>query len=90
MGDGLQTFKNIKSPTRGNLGDFLRVVFKKYVEPQSMGKAEHKSQKLIFNASNQKLLDFRDELQGLAEDAFRMIGHFISENFIYDKMPHLK
>ena len=65
-------------------------IWENFWELSSMEIPEHKSQKFIFNPSNQKLLDFRDELQGLAKDAFGMIAHFIAENFIYDKMPHLK
>ena len=35
-GDSLQTFKNIKSPTRDNLGEVLAVFGRNYVKPQSM------------------------------------------------------
>ena len=82
-GDALQTFKNINGPTRENLGEILAVFRKKYVEPQSMATAKHKS--------NQKLVDFLDELQKLAKDAFGSAAHAIIEQFIYAKMPpHLK
>ena len=90
-GDALQTFKNISGPTRKNLGQILAVFQRKYVKPQSMATAKHKFQKLIFNPANQKLVDFLDELQKLAKDAFGIDAHAIIQQFIYAKMaPHLK
>ena len=90
-GDALQTFKNINGPTRENLGEILAVFRRKYVKPQSMATAKHKFQKLVFNPANQKLVDFLDELQKLAKDAFGIAAHAIIEQFIYAKMPpHLK
>ena len=46
-GDAPQTFKNITSPSRENLGEILTVFCKKYVKPQSMVTAKHKFQRLI-------------------------------------------
>ena len=90
-GDALQTFKNINGPTRENLGEILAVIRRKYVKPQSMATAKRKFQKLVFHPANQKLVDFLDELQKLAKDAFGIAAHAIIEQFIYDKMPpHLK
>ena len=90
-GDALQTFKNITSPHRENLGEILTVFPRKYVKPQSMATAKHKFQRLVFNTSNQKLIDFLDELQKLAKDAFGVAAQAIIEQFIYAKMPpHLK
>ena len=90
-GDALQTFKNINGPTRENLAEILAVFRRKYVKPQSMATAKHKFQKLVFNPANQKLVDFLDELQKLAKDAFGIAAHAIIEQFIYAKMPpHLK
>ena len=69
-GDAFQTFKNIASPSKENLHE-IRVIFRrKYVKPQSMAAAKHKFQKLVFDLSKQKLVDFLDELQRLAKDAF--------------------
>ena len=65
-GDALQTFKNITSPNRENLGEILTVFRRKYVKPQSMATAKRKSQRLVFNPANQKLIDLLDELQKLA------------------------
>ena len=59
-GDALQTFKNINGPTRENMGEILAVFQRKYVKPQSMATTKHKSQKLVFNPANQKLVDFLD------------------------------
>ena len=90
-GDALQTFKNISSPNRENLTEILTVFRRKYVKPQSMATAKHKFQQLVFNPANQKLIDFLDELQKLAKDAFGVDAQAIIEQFIYDKMPpHLK
>ena len=56
-----------------------------------MAKPKHKFWKLVFNPANQKLVDFLDEFQKLAKDAFAIAAHAISEQFIYTKMPpHLK
>ena len=90
-GDALQTFKNITSPNRGNLGEILTVFRTKYVKPQSMATAKHKVQQLVYNPANQKLFDFLDELQKLAKDEFGVAAQAISEQFIHAKMPpHLK
>ena len=56
-----------------------------------MGTTRHKFQKLVFNPANQKTVDFLDQLQKLAKDAFGIAAHAIMEQFIYAKMPpHLK
>ena len=90
-GDALQTFKNITSPNRENLVEILNVFRRKYVKPQSMATAKHKFQRLVFNPANQKLIDYLDELQKLAKDAFGVAAQAIIEQFIYAKMPpHLK
>ena len=90
-GDALQTFKNINGRTRENLREILAVFRRKYVKPQSVATAKHKFQKLVFNPANQKLVDFLDELQRLAKDAFGIAAHAITEQFIYANMPpHLK
>ena len=87
----MQTFKNINGPTRENLGEILAVFRRKNIKPQSMATAKHKFQRLVFNPVNQKLVDFLDELQKLAKDAFGIAAHAIIEQFIYAKMPpHLK
>ena len=56
-----------------------------------MATAKHKFQKLVFNPANRKLVDFPDELQKLAKNAFGVAAHAIIEQLIYAKMPpHLK
>ena len=93
-GDALQTFKNIGGPNRENLAKILTVFRRKYVTPQSMATAKHKFQQLVFivfNPANQKSIDFLDELQKLAKDAFGVDAQAIIEKLIYAKMPpHLK
>ena len=90
-GDALQTFKNNNGTTRENLEEILAVFRRKYVKPQSMATAKHKFQKVVFNPANQKLVDFLEEPQKLAKDAFGIAAHAIIEQFINAKMPpHLK
>ena len=90
-GDALQTSINITNPNRENLGEILTVFRRKYVKPQSMAAAKHKFQRLVFNPANQNLIDFLDELQKLAKDAFGVAAQAIIEQFIYAKKPpHLK
>ena len=90
-GDALQTFKNISSLNRENLTEIQTVFRRKYVKPQSMATAKHKFQQLVFNPANKKVIDFLDELQKLAKDAFGVDAQAIIEQFIYAKMPpHLK
>ena len=90
-GDALQTFKNISSRNRENLTEILTVFRRKYVKPQSMVTAKQNFQQLVFNPVNQKLIDYLDELQKLAKDAFGVAAQTIIEQFIYAKMPpHLR
>ena len=90
-GDALQTFRNITSPNRENLGEILTVFSRKYVKPQSMATAKHTFRQLVFNHANQKVIYFLDELQKLAKDAFGVAAQAIIEQFIYVKMPpHLR
>ena len=86
-GDALQTFKNISSPNRENLAKFLTVFRRKYVKPNSMATARHKFPQLVFNPANQQLIDFLDELQKLAKDAFGVAAQAIIDQIIYAKMP---
>ena len=87
IGDALQTLKKINGPTRENLEEILAVFRRKYVKPQSMATAKHIFQKLDFNPENQNLIDFLDELQKLAKDAFGTAAYAIIEQFIYPKIP---
>ena len=89
-GDALQTFKTINGPTQENLGKFLLVFRRKYVKSQSMATAKQKFQNFLFNPANEKfVVDFLDEPQKLAKDAFGIAA--IIKHFIYAKMPpHLK
>ena len=90
-GVGLQKFINISSPNRENLAEILTVCRRKHVKPQSMATAGQKFEQLMFNPANQKLIDFLDELQKLAKDAFGVAAQAIIDQFIYAKMPlHLK
>ena len=77
-GDALQTFRNINGTTRKNLGEILAVFRRKYVKPQSMATAKHQFQKLVFNPAKQKLVEFLDELQKQAKDAFEIFRNSCS------------
>ena len=90
-GDALQTFKNITSLNRENLGEILIVFYKKYVKPRSRARAKDKLQQLVFNPANRKLIDFFDELKQLAKSAFGVVAQTINEQFNYAKISaHLK
>ena len=86
-GDARQTYENINSPLTEFVGDFLAVFPRKYVKPQYMATAKHILQKLVFNPAIQKLVDFLDELQKLAKNAFGISAHAINEQFLYVRMP---
>ena len=86
-GDALQTFKNITTPSRENLAEILTLFRRKYVKPHSMAKAKHKFQRLVFNPANQKLIDFLDELQKLAKDAFGVAAKRLWNNSSMPKCP---
>ena len=88
-GDALQTFQNINGPTQENLGEILEVFRRKSVKTQSMATAKHNFQKLVFKPANQNLVDFVNELQKLAKDAFGIAAHAIIEQLKYAKMPPL-
>ena len=56
-----------------------------------MATLKHEFQHLLFNPANQKLIDFLDEFQKLAKDAFGVAAQAIIDQLIYAKMPpHLK
>ena len=86
-GDALQTFKNITSLNRENLGGILTVFRSKYVEPQSMATAKHKFKRLVFNPANQNLIDFLDELPKLEKDAFGVAAQEISNSSMTKCLP---
>ena len=90
-GDALQTFKNITSLNRENLGEIQTVFRRKYVKAQSMATSKLEFQRLVSNSANQRLFDFFDELHKLAEDAFGVAAQPIIEQCIYtEKPPHLR
>ena len=49
--------------------------------------AKHIFQLLVFNPVKQKLIDFLDEIQMMAKDAFGVAAQFIIEQFVFTKMP---
>ena len=56
-----------------------------------MAAAKHKLQKLLFNPTNQHLVDFLDELQKLAKEALGTATYAMNEQFICAKSPpHMK
>ena len=90
-GNALQTFKNIYSLTRNNLIEILAKFWRRYVKPQSMAMAKHKSKEVVFNPANRKLDCYFDERRKLVKDAFGKAALGIIQHLIYAKMqPHLK
>ena len=83
--------KTSAAGTRESLAEILTVLRGKYVRTQSMATAKYKFQHLVFNPANQKLIDFLEELQKLAKDAFGVAAQANIDQFIYAAMPpHLK
>ena len=58
IGDARQTIKNVNSPTRENVGEFLAVFRGKYVNLQSIAMPKHKFQKIVLNPPNEKSVRF--------------------------------
>ena len=87
--DALQTFKNITTPNRENLGEILTVFRRKYVKPQSMATAKHKFQRLFFNPANQKLIDFLDKLQNWRKTHSELQLKQSSSNSSMPKCPRI-
>ena len=52
-----------------------------------MATAKHKFQRLLFSLASQNIIEFLDELQKLARNAFGVAHQAIIEQFIYAKMP---
>ena len=50
-----------------------------------MGTAKHIFQRLLFNPTNQTVIDFSNELQELAKNAFGVSAQEIIEQFTYAK-----
>ena len=86
-GDAVQTFKNINSHNRENLGDFLTVFRMRNVKPQSMATAKHKFQRLVFHPANQKLRDFLGKFQKLEKDTFGVVAQAIRQSLSNSYMP---
>ena len=86
-GDWLQTARNNSSRNRENLAEILTVSRRKDVKTQSMATAKYKFQHLDFNPANQKLIDFLDDLQKLAENALGAAAQAIIEQVVYAKLP---
>ena len=61
------------------------------MKAQSIATTKHNFQRLVFNPVNQKLTNFNDELQTLANDVVRGAAQAIIEQIIFAKMsPDLK
>ena len=82
-----QTFYKNNGPTPVKMREIMAVFRRKYVKPQSTATAKYKFQKLLYNPACQKLVDFLNQLQKLAKDAFGITAHAIIEQLVYHKMP---
>ena len=69
------------------MGETLAGSYRKHVKPQSKATAKHKIPKPIFKSANQKIVEFHDEHQKLATDAFGIAEHTIIEQFKNAKKP---
>ena len=81
-GDALQMFENNSSRKQKTLAEILTVFRRKNVKPQSMATAKRKFKHLVSNPVNQKLIDFLDELQKAAKNAFGVAAQAIIEQLI--------
>ena len=88
-GDALHIFKNNYGPTHENLGEILVVFRTKYVKRQPMATAKHNFKKLVFNTANQKLVDFLNELEKLAKNAFGVAALQSSNTSYMPKCHHI-
>ena len=84
-GAALQTFKSISSTAQEKLGEFLAVFCREY----AYGYSKTTFPETRLQLTNQKLVDFLEELQRLAKGAFEIAPHAIIEQFVYAKMPPL-
>ena len=90
-GLALKTFKSIQRIPTTTLEVILIVFRRKYAKPESSASAKHRFNRLSLEPENQKLPDFREELQESADNAFGDNAHQLIENLLYAKMPqHLK
>ena len=86
-GDALVTFKSIGSPSREILGEVLTLIGRQAVKPQSGAPMKHKLQRIDLNPANWKFIDFLNELQKLAKNAFGVAAQAIKEQFICANVP---
>ena len=70
-GDALQTFKNITSPNRVNLGEILTVFRRKYVKPQSMATAKTKIPTTSFQSSEPEVECFFERTPEIGKSCVR-------------------
>ena len=54
-----------------------------------MATAKPKFQRPVFNPANQNLINFLDELQKLAKNAFGVAAQVMAEQLLYTKLPAL-
>ena len=69
-GETLQTFRKMTEVTREHLNDIIAGLRRRYVRQQSVATAGCKWESLSFNTSQQKLPDFPEQYQKLAQEAY--------------------
>ena len=82
-GLALKTFKNIQRTPTTTLEDILKVFRRKYVKTETSALAKHRFNRLAFDPENQKLPELLEELQEIAEKAFRENAYQVIENLLY-------
>ena len=88
-GDALQTFKNIRSPRRENVGEFLTAFLREFLKPQSMAVAKLKIYWVVFNEPEVNW--FSGRTSEASKDAFGVAVQRTMEQFRFAKRhPQLK
>ena len=90
-GDALQTYRNMTDANRASLDDIITTFRRRYVRPQSIATARCKWEQLYFDPTRQTFLDFLEQYQKLAQEAYGDDAPKFIETSFYAKMPaHLK
>ena len=87
-GDALQAFRNIEDSKTDSLDEIMTIFKRRFGDYLSMAKARCEWDALKFDPSTQKLHEFLDVLQKIAEEAFGSEAQQFIDKAIYAKMPH--
>ena len=85
--NALQLFCNINTTNNQTLKNFLAVLHRRHVKPESQTTAKHKWHRLVFDLNTMNLPDFLEELNQVVEKAFGKIAQAKIDSLLYAKMP---